>query len=216
MNIGNIFRQTLGRQPSAEEADYFGGMLERGEIQPTEMLYFLQGTPEVKEQGLQQMAGWGQAQRAAQAYDVATFPQFRQQAMSQYAKMGRQSTSALDVAMAKEMSKLALQRGQQFAGMRQQDIAGNIAYGRETAATGRGQAWQGEQAQLAYQRQKELQDIQNQYNFMLAKQQRKWAQQDQPSFLESLVPSLIGAGASIYGAKLGKPSFTNYYMGGGW
>jgi len=208
MDIAQLFQQFLGRAPRGDEQSYFQGLIDKGQISPYEISYFLQGLPEYQQK--QAATSREQAMGAAREYDIAMFPQYRQQMMGQFAQMGRPDTSGYDMAMGKMQRDIALERGQQFAGMTREDELRAMGYGQQMGMGAMQQQYGQQTATTDYERRLEMQRRQFDQDRSMWELKKRYMQESQPSFMESLVPGLISGAASIYGAKLGAPQ-TNIY-----
>ena len=198
-----MFQQFLGRNPTASESQYFSGLIEKGELQPMEISYFLQGTPEYQEN--KSAESRQAAMASAEQYDKEMFPQYAQQIGDSFAQKGRADTSGYDVAMAQLTTDLARERGQEFSGMTREDAMRNLGYGAQRGYGAIQNQYGQQSATTAFGRQESLmqQQYENQRNLM--GYQNELNKKNQPSFLQSLVPGAIQAAGAIYGGKLSRP-----------
>jgi len=210
-DISGIFQQMLGRAPTGEENMYFNDLIQKGELSPYQLNYFLQGTPEYQQIASQKSIQ--EVQRSQQAYDEVMFPKMQEQAISRFAKMGRPGSSGLESTVAIEQANLARERGMQTAGMVRQDAQSRMGYGQQVAGTAQQQLYGRQEQRAQYEQQLEMQRRQAEYQKLENERQQSFYQSQQPSFLEGLTTAVIPAAASIFGAKLGAPkSTTNYNL----
>ncbi len=209
--ITQSVQTALGRDATPAEIEFFGKQMEQGNIDAYGLNDFLKGTEEYQtnyltkaRQGLTSEMG---------AIDEAYLGKVGQSLQSKYAEAGRPGAGAFGAEMieagkdlARErsgyMANLGYEAAKQGTGTLTSQYQQNLSnmYNQQQGRTSLGSesrnryySQQDRAAQAAQQRE-------------LLKYQQQLQSQNNPTFLQGLVPGLINAGASLYGAYLGKPS----------
>lgn len=129
-DVGQVFQSLMGRDPTAQEVDYYGQKLATGEWTPYEISQYVQQTPEFQTKRdtefRQGLSG------ELEGYDTSFFNRAMPNIISQQAKAmgGAGTSSALDFALTDLMGKMAENRGQYLAGLSAEQYGGNKAAAR--------------------------------------------------------------------------------------
>lgn len=216
-SIKSSVQETLGRAPTEAELGYFGKQMEAGNLDAYGLQDFLKGTSEYQTK----YADTARTKLAGElgAVDTQYLDKIGSQLESKYASMGRKGSSAFGSALINAGKDLATERTGYLA---------NIGYNAALSGQDSLKAAYNNRLSQMYASQQNLPTAQNQsaqryysnqdYYRQAAAQERLAAlsQPKQGSFLQSLLPGVIQAGASLYGGYLSRPkTVTNYNPGGG-
>lgn len=213
-DIQSTVKNLLGRDATPSELNYFGKNMEQGAIDPYGLESFIKGTEEYQ-------TGYTQKAREALKGELATSDQdylnkVNTALQAKYAAQGRPGAGAFGSSLIQAGKDLASERGSYLANIGyqgaqqgldtlksqyQQNL--NNMYNTQQGTQGlasesRNRYYSTQDAARQFDYQKQLMGLQNQY----AMEQQKYAASQQPSFLEGLVPGLIGAAGGLGGSLI--------------
>lgn len=209
-DINATLMSKLGREATASELNYFGKQMEQGNLDAYGLEAFVKGTEEFQT---------GYTKKAREelkgelgALDTEYLTKLEKPLQAKYSAQGRPGAGAFGSALITAGQDLAAQRGSYLA---------NIGYqgAQQGLETLKGQYQSG--LNQMYQSQQNQRDMatnntgryysQAEYNRQLAGQQQlmalqnRYARQNQPTFMQGLLPGLIQAGATLGGAAIAGP-----------
>lgn len=124
-SVGQIVQQLLGRQATQDELSHYGTLIASGQADPYQIQNFIQSTPEY--QNTQDKNFRTGLDSDLQKSDSAFFDTQKGNIAQQFARMGRATSPALDVALTQLASQLNSQRGQYLAQVSASQYGGNKA-----------------------------------------------------------------------------------------
>ena len=209
-DINAMLMSKLGREATPSELNYFGKQMEQGNLDAYGLEAFVKGTEEYQT---------GYTKKAREelkgelgALDTEYLAKLEKPLQAKYSAQGRPGAGAFGSALITAGKDLAAQRGSYLA---------NIGYqgAQQGLDTLKGQYQQN--LNQMYQQQQAAQGLaaesrnryysQADYNRQLGGQQQlmalqnQYARQNQPTFLQGLLPGLIQAGATLGGAAIMGP-----------
>lgn len=114
-DVQGIFQSTYGREADQNELDHYGMLLSSGQADPYQLREFLMTRPEYT--NAEDKKFRGQLAGELEGYDASFFGRAKEDVISRYAKMGRPTSPALDVALTDLQAQIAERRGQYMASL---------------------------------------------------------------------------------------------------
>ena len=225
--IGSQVQNLLGREATPSELDYFGRQMEQGGIDQYGLESFIKGTEEYQTNYAKQ-AREGLKTELGEL-DQAYLDRVNKALQAKYSAQGRPGAGAFGSSLIQAGKDLAAQRGSYLAdigyqqALRGQDVLSNQyqanlqnlynqqQMGQSLGSESRNRYYSVQDQNRAFEQQKQLAALQNQYQQQLLEQQQSY----QPSFLQGLIPGVIGGGLGVLGSYLGRSQNNTYNMGGG-
>ena len=205
------FQEKLGRPARPDEIEYFGKQFQQGEMSAYVLKQFLENTTEYQTKTSD--VARGKLAGELSAMDEAYLGKVGKQLQARYAAQGRPGAGAFGSALIGAGKELATERTGYLAGLGYQDFQRGQAnlrsdyenrlaqmYRQQQQATGLA----GESRQRYYATQDWERQLAGQER--LARYQQS-LQPKPPTFLQQLVPGVIGGAAKLYGSYLGRPTY---------
>jgi len=210
-DINTTLTSILGREATKSELNYFGKQMEQGNLDTYGLESFIKGTEEYQ-------TGYTQKAREALkselgASDEMYLGKVNKALEAKYASQGRPGAGAFGSSLIQAGKDLAGERGSYLANIgyqgaqqgldtlksQYQSALNNLyntqGYGQGLAQESRNRYYSTQDYNRNLAGQQQLMALQNQY-----------ARANQPTFLQSLVPGLISAGATLGGAAIAGPA----------
>lgn len=121
--IGQVFQSMLGRAPTQDELNHFGGLFATGNVDAYQLQDFLRGTPEY--QTAQDTTFRQGLDTELQKSDLNFFDRAKQNVLSQFMQNGTQNSSALDSALTDLMGQISNNRSSFLANLSANQYQGN-------------------------------------------------------------------------------------------
>lgn len=214
--ITQTFQSMLGRAPTQDELNHFGGLFATGNVDAYQLQDFLRGTPEYQTaQDAQFRKG---LDTELQNNDINFFNRAKQSVISQFLNQGIGTSTALDSALADLAGQISQQRSGFLA-----NLSANQYQGNKNLALGN---YQGAQNQYLANQNYNRQNALNQQNYLTSRGNElsdynrqmndymNYANSQRPNNLFNYLntgANLVNAGANLYTAGQAKPPTNNFY-----
>lgn len=123
--VTQTFKDLLGRDPTANENDYYGRLLATGNITPYEIEELVKKTPDY--QTKQDTAFRGDLSKELQGYGTEAFGKAKEDILSRYKRAGIEDSSGLDFALSNAAGDIESERQRYLTGLSSQQYGGNKA-----------------------------------------------------------------------------------------